>query len=165
MISSKQILGVSEEYLLTKNFNGKEFVLYLNPSRDEFKEMVRHSRNLGGDNVCRFVADGRTKKMYSCNAFQVRHADIRKLVGLPENFESTPFTIDGYVSVDSSGKAVMFAWEDFQMYIGMKNKHSKKMNEYFSKVFSYDWKWLDRYAACADYIFHLQLDFEDMLFG
>ena len=113
MITANTITHLlTEEYYLTKNLKGKEFILYKNPDRSEFQAMLAQSRRLGGDNTLRFVANGRTREMFACNAYQVRHVEIRSMVGLPPQYEATPYTIDGYLSANSTGKAEMFAWED-----------------------------------------------------
>ena len=147
MITSKFILEkLGEEYFNAKNVSGNLVTVYMNPSVDEFKELEKLSRKSGGTNVLRFVADGKNQKMYVWDAYNARHVDIRSsLLHLPANFDATPHTIDGYLEV-SGGKAKMFAWEDIQEYIIMKNKHNKKLDDYFSKVFfTYKWTWLDKY--------------------
>jgi hypothetical protein len=162
MITSKQIVSVSEEYLLNKNVNGHELVVYLNPTKSEFQTLYKQGMSFGDPDV-RFVADAKTQRMYACTAYLARHADIRKLVGLSPYSQQTPYAIDGYLHV--SGNSVkMYSWEDFQLYLNdMKFKKAKDLNKHFATVLSYRWTWLDKYADCSKYIFQLQMEFEDLL--
>lgn len=165
MITSKRILQLVEDYFDSKNVAGQLVTVFENPAKSEFRELERESRKSGGGNILRFIADGNSKKMYVWDAYNARHVDVRKMLNLPPNFEDTPSILDGYLEV-SGGSAKMFAWEDIQFYLAMyKNKKSKKLDSYFSKVFMYRWTWMDKYADCSRFIFNQQMDFEDKIMG
>ena len=165
LITSKQIINQIEQYSDSKNVKGQLVTIYENPTLDEFKDLERSSRQSGGGNVLRCIANAKTQTVYVWDAYNARHVDIRSLLHFPTDFESTPYIIDAYLDV-SGGHARMFAWEDIQFYIAAyKNKKSKKLDQYFLQVFGYKWTWLDRYADCSRFIFQQQLDFEDKMFS
>lgn len=166
MITSRQILSLSEDYFDSKNVNGQLVTIFENPSASEFRELERDSRKSGGGNVLRCIADAKTQKVYVWDAYNARHVDIRtSVLHLPASYDQSPNTIDAYVEV-SGGKAKMFAWEDLQFYlVKYKTQKSAKLDRHFATVFSNRWTWLDRYIDSTRFIMNLQLEFEDKLMG
>lgn len=165
MITSKFIINVFEKYFDSKNVAGRLVTIFENPDKSEFKELEQAARKSGGDNILRFIADGKNQKMYVWDAYNARHADVRQVLRLPPDFENSPGVLDGYLDV-STIPVKMFAWEDIQYYIIMyKNKKSKKLNSYFSNLFTYNWSWLDRYADCSKFISNQQKEFEKKVAG
>jgi hypothetical protein len=84
MITSKQIIKLSEEYAAMGKSQGYQVEIYKNPASSDLSALVKfakeHNRQL---RKVRFVADAKTKTVYVADAYLIEHNDIRKIVGLP----------------------------------------------------------------------------------
>ena len=162
MITSNQITVLLEKYLDSENVAGRLVTIFENPSSDEFKELKDQSKTSSDKTLLRFIANFKTKKVYVWDAYLANHNDIRLALRFHQDIEITPFIINGFLEIVDSGVS-MCSWEDFESYMVYGKKRSKTFNYYFNTIFSYDWKWLDQYAKCSEFIKSKEVEFRSWL--
>lgn len=141
MITSNQIIKLSEEYFNTKKVHGFDVPVYRNPTSDEVKSLK--VMNVG----VRFIADSKSRKVYIWDASKSIHNEIFSfLVSLGvESWNNLDYCVNGLASVSNSGTLNFIVW-DFADRPGDMNID---IVNYFKKISSQDWQWLDRHIPGA----------------
>ena len=83
MITSKQILNLSESYVGTKNIRNNDIVVYVNPTLSDYAKLNRTNPAI------RFIIDSKNKKVYAWNGYLATHGDIVNSRMLPVNISCT----------------------------------------------------------------------------
>lgn len=151
MITSNYIINLSERYINgKKTFMGYAKV-FENPTSSDLLEIEKYFQASQPDNI-RYLAKAKAnaQTVYVWDANLALHKDIRQLLGFPYEPEKSPDIINGEATL-SNGK-VKFLNADSVDYrlsnFEIKNVPDAKLKEirrYLSKVFGYDWNWLDYY--------------------
>lgn len=141
IITSNQILKLLEEYFNTKKVHGFDVPIYRNPTLGEVKSLK--ATNVG----VRFIADSKFRKVYIWDASKSIHNEIFSfLVSLGvESWDNLDYCVNGIANVSDSGQLTFTVW-DFAARPG--EMDNEKVN-YFKRVKSQDWRWLDRYIPGA----------------
>ena len=134
MITSKQIINLTEKYLKGKQYYGNFVDILENPSSREVidlfgKKVPEFLKDI------RFIADAETKKVYVWNSELATHNMVQGDIGYP-NVNDRPNIILGTGKV-SGGKPTITEW-DYSRYVA-----SKKNLDFLEKLFTYKWGWLD----------------------
>jgi hypothetical protein len=167
VITSNQIIQLSEVYISSKKIlNGRKADIYENPTSSDITLMIKNAReeNRTIEEV-RFIADARSpQKVYVVESYDLTHLDLYNTLNLGvsgsgyySSSSKYPYFLNGVARI-SSGKLVMFSWDDFTLQIGSKVPN---VLDWFEKVFSYNWSFTDRYInGCSKYINDKKKQFE-----
>ena len=152
MITSKQIIEISEKYKLLYNPGSGQTttVIFENPTSSDFLDMAKNAKE-GGRTLheLRFIANNKDSKVYIADSWYVLHEQMKYALGLPpdSSFEKTPWLFDG-VAIYSGGRARMTTWDKYDVFITDRGHNSPNMNDWIEEtLYSYRWKWVDQYVS------------------
>ena len=151
MITSKQIISISEDYLDSVNSGGRNIQIFVNPTPDDYKELNAKK--------VRFIADAKNKKIYVWNAYFAIHNAIAYKIGLEPRMEVDLFSGE---SDYYSNKLYMKESSRVRNYVKNRNDSSKEQ-KYLTNFFSQNWSWLDKYVdGAVQYVNDNKQKFEKM---
>ena len=149
MITSKQIIEISEEYNTRKNISGKDVVVYKNPTVDDLKEIQKLSVLQDMPEV-RFVINRNDKGVYIWDSYLANHDQVYGVLHLDWFHRDTDLNIlFGHAYI--KGNRLVPSSSDLRgmFYYVISWIYSKKDFEQNSKrletFFGYDWSFADRY--------------------
>lgn len=159
MITSNQIIKLSEEWLSSISTFRGHTDLYKNPGSSDFLELNRNQVKL-----VRFIADSRSNNVYVANASTSIHYDIVSSVGgsVVSDFNHVePTLLQGLASV--SGSTAIVTESDLIEYYMEKMKKLLlqtipdteeyiKVKHYLDTVLNTNWSWLNRYIKVDGYL-------------
>jgi hypothetical protein len=163
MITSKQIIKISEEWFCNVKNGNISASVYVNPGSSDIKELYKRAElaNRAGSPAIRFIADSRSpQKVYVWDAYYAYHNDVSKVLGFSrpnEHLDEPPFVYDGYGKI-SSGKLIgndTFATTlnidnllnslEVDNSRHLSNKQIKDRIDILRSIFSCNWTFIDRY--------------------
>lgn len=154
MITSWDIIKISEDYVKGKNFRGGYVEVYVNPTRAEMKRVA-------SKNVIRFTADAKTAPptVYVWDASKAIHYEVLTLIGT-DKIDTQPWILGGIAELSGSG-AVMTGWDNFHHVMqNMDTSLRQNAIDFLTRLFNYNWKWLDKYFLATPYIENRQQEFK-----
>jgi hypothetical protein len=80
MITSKQIVNLFEKYFDSKKVYNKDVPVYMNPSFDDLKEIVKVTKSSNPE--ARFIINSKTKAVYAWDSYIANHESIYELLHL-----------------------------------------------------------------------------------
>jgi hypothetical protein len=141
MITSKQIIKLSEDYVGAETFrypggNGNSVYLsvWKNPTSSDINKLKIEGKKFTGrmpDSI-RFVADAKTKDVYVADGFWSVHSMITRIAKIPHD-RSNPSTIEGNAELQG-GKPIIKPIYDPHEPPDMREKRIK-----------FKWDWLNNY--------------------
>jgi len=163
MITSKQILSLTEDYFDTKNVNGYPLLIYVNPTLKEVIDASTFSKKMLHYNEIRFVADNKKQKVYVWDSGLCYHSKVRASLGYTEDFQKTPHLLNGVAGVKGSS-VIMSRMDNFtSLYNTAASSGSKTERKiaynYMEKMLSETWSWLNRYIQCDACLNAMRQDF------
>jgi hypothetical protein len=170
MITSKQIIKLSEEYWGAKNVSGTYTIIYDNPTASDLKDLNLTMNTGNSRRVVRFIADRQYKKVYIWDAWNAHHTQMRPVLGFNSDSLSEYPLMDGYAILSSSNKLNIDDWGDFDtdwMVVNRANpKWSREIVPFLKSFFAANWSWLDRYiAGSSSFLNNCKQKFETRLKG
>ena len=167
MITSKEIINISEEYLKeSKNLQGIPIEIYINPTYQDFidlsKSISKEKRNL---NTVRFIADNRSpQKVYMADAYHVCHDDIRKMIGLSLDYKNTPELFDGIARIVNN-KVETVGWDKYDPFVktaaGWHTSGDFVIQRWFDNTLKINWSWVDKYfPGFSNRVLKYKLEYE-----
>jgi hypothetical protein len=158
MITSNQILSLSEIYADSININGTSVNIYVNPTYDDVKEIFN---NRGKDNSwtgdVRTIIDAKAQKVYVWNAYLSIHVPVIQFLGYDRGAAQGkfPYLITGYANItsnrlvlSSSHQKTMFSFitrpEDVRT-LPPTYKERVDAEKFLKEFFSYNWLFADKY--------------------
>jgi hypothetical protein len=137
MITSKQIIQLSEKYYNSFNISGKDVVLDLNPTLDDYKKLKF--------NDLRFIADSKTKNVVVWNGLLAIHLDVAKKYGVSFNSLYSGQYLCGLAYFPGKSLPMIHCDANASSIIyGDKNKLKERVS-YLTNLFSHDWSWVDKF--------------------
>ena len=136
MITSKQIITISEDLFKAVKVNNSEVLVYKNPGSSD---IVKIYSSAGAIKEFRFIADTSIQPVFVWEAYLSVHRGVIEKLGYT-NFKNKPYLAWGFGDI-ASGKLLVRDW-DYDRY-----DFSPQNIDFMRKIFSYDWKWLDRYIV------------------
>jgi hypothetical protein len=150
MITSKQVIDLTEEYNNTFNVKGKTVILFVNPTGSELKSLKCEE--------FRFTADSSNKKVYVWNGELALHDDINRKL----NLGSRKDLLVGEALLRGSN-LVMYQSDEIEVSISPSLnifKDNVKRQQMMTLLFSINWSWLERYILdSSKYIERRRLEF------
>jgi hypothetical protein len=149
VITSKQILSLSEDYSKSVKVFDKQVDIYKDPTSSDLTALNKSAReNQYIKDQLRFIADAKDKSVYVWNAELAIHNEVRKTLGFPLENNWTPWLVDGLGKI-AGGRLQMYIWDKFEIHLDEVNKKSKKdiLRTWFEKTFAYNWSFADRYVS------------------
>lgn len=145
MITSSQIIKISEDYLLRE----RNLEVFVNPTRSELSTIANTSKALY--NQIRFIADAKDQKLYVWDAYLEIHYYVRRLIKLNPTVIQTPSIINGTANV-TNGRTSIINWTDdydeLLYNISNNNSKSKESKVFLNKLLNeYRWNWLSNYVS------------------
>jgi hypothetical protein len=151
VITSKQIITLSEEYWGAKNVAGNYTIIYSNPTTSDLTDLNITLNSGNSRRVVRFVANNENKTLYIWDAWNAHHTQMRPVLGFNANSLTNSNWIDGYAILTKNNKLTFDDWSDFEtdwMTINKSNpKWFAEIVPFLKKVFSINWSWLDKYVT------------------
>lgn len=133
MITSKQIINISEKWLksLNRDYNNASFDIYINPGSSDYSEIYKNSKR----SRVRFIADNNKKEVYVWDAFLAIHPDVAKKLGITPNlyYCSDPNIITGEANVSGGTAKALTVYPT-----------NPKIIKDVSKI---NWSWLSPYIV------------------
>ena len=138
MITSKQVIDITEKTLKWKQYYGEKVEILENPSSSEVLALF-DIKTPDFLREIRLIADADTKKVYVWNAELATHNMVQSDIGYP-NLNNKPNLILGMGKL-SGGKSLITEWDYSRFYA------SKSNLDFLGKLFSYNWSWLSSYIS------------------
>ena len=157
MITSKEILKISEEFYKDGKIYGSLVTVYVNPTSSDISKMIIHAKEHNRDIFeVRFIADAKNKKVYAADSYDIIHDDMYTVLGFERN---SSFMLDGIAKLNGN-TLVMHSWDKFlRSYIS-----SPKYIIWFKDAFNYNWSFADKYVkGCSNYVANDKKRFEELL--
>jgi hypothetical protein len=157
LLTAKKISEISEEYFSAKRVRANFVEVYVNPTQSEIiSACSKDSKRI------RFTANAKNQKVFIWNAMNAIHYDMLPMLG-QEYTDVYPNIIGGLAEVQG-GKTVMVGWDNFHHIMDVMSSSSRSNAiEFLTKLFSYNWSWLDKYFQATNYINKRKLEFENYL--
>ena len=168
MITSRQILNLSEEYFNSTKTDNGYLEVFVNPTPDEFIQATKECKKHTGQGKIRFFAVNQQKKVYIFDAYLGYHAQAAPLLHLPPDaFDSkSPNLImigtarlDGKSAVMDGCDVIAVSIRDIKNYA----PRSQTWVDYLTRFFATNWLWVDKYIKCSSFLETRKKDFESAL--
>lgn len=167
MITSKQIIQLSEDYDKLISIRGQKIPLYSNPTSSDLLELNKSIKN--SDKFIRFIADAKARKVYIWDGTLAIHSDVVTSLGLGNiaYVREQPNFLLGYCSI-VSGKLILmnqhdsveklssiidalfgyYAWNFSKPEVEIKfGKDIRKSKVWTIAFFMYNWSFLSLYIS------------------
>ena len=147
MITSKQIISISEDWFNRGDWASKDTDIYINPTSSDYRELNKNKIK-----ILRFIIDQPTKTVYVANAWNSVHGEIVDNInnsGISNRFYKLAPTQLAGISTMSGGKSIMSSSDFLFILLRRYNKRDKDLLE---KVLRQDWTWADKYVKITDYL-------------
>lgn len=156
MITSKQIITLSEEYVKTVKSYSNSFPVFENPSAKEIAEACKQSKAQWGTSNIRFFADNNSKKVYIWDAYYSIHIGVARSLDFSDRcINHDPTLFFGSAKVDS-GRAIIEDSDEIRAeQVNLAGSHQDirdKGGLFFKRFFAINWSWVDRYISCSAYL-------------
>jgi hypothetical protein len=98
VITSKQIINISEEWDRTVKNGSLTADVYLNPTSTDLKEIYKKMASNNPKKEIRFIADAKDKKVYVWDASLAPHSYVSHSLGFDTSkwLDEPPFVFDGF---------------------------------------------------------------------
>lgn len=153
MITSKQILNFSEEWIL----NVYGVPAYKNPTSSDFLELHKL-----GVTELRFICDLRNRNVYVCDALKVIHLQMMTALHLPPDM-AKPLLLG--VAKLQGNKAVMVNSDQLENQLRklQKGDYSYGIQHGILLIIKQNWKWCEKYISVSDYLAKIKLSVDKIL--
>ncbi len=155
MITVSDISKISDRHFKARIFRGGYLDVFVNPSKSEIRQVASKKSNR-----IRFTADNRSPhKVWVWDASKAVHYEMLPLLG-PDRCDIYPYILGGVSELQGSN-AVMIGWDNFHHLMNLMDSSSREnVIEFLSRLFSYNWSWLNEYFGVTEYIGKRRLEFE-----
>jgi hypothetical protein len=149
------ITQISDRHYKARTFRGGYVDVFVNPSQSELVKVASKKTNR-----IRFTADNRSpQKVWVWDASKAVHYEMLPLLG-PDRCDVHPYILGGLAELQGPN-AVMIGWDNFFHVMNLMDSSSRQnVIEFLSKLFSYDWGWLNEYFWVTEYVGKRRLEFE-----
>lgn len=157
MITSKQIINISENYLDSININGNYVKIYVNPTYDDVKEISSSLKGQKYFGDLRTIIDAKAQKVFVWDAYLSIHIPVVQFLGYEKGAAqgTFPYILPGYASIinnkivlSSSDQKTMFSFiirpEDIRN-LSPTCKERIDKEKFLKEFFSYNWSFADKY--------------------
>lgn len=147
MITSKQIFGLLETY---EKAQGK-IVIYSNPDKSDLIKLRKAAEDKL-EVMTRFTADANTRKLYVWDGYIALHAQARSMLGLPTEYQKTPWLINGLNEIVRVKLTCPNILDLDMLSPPMSNPNHKifpkvEVIKFYKELFSYNWDWVNTYIS------------------
>lgn len=151
MITSKQIINISEKWVQpVKSWHGRSEV-FLNPDSTDIKELY----NTNNQHIVRFIADNKNKKVYAWDGTTTIHYEVANSIGLGSEYNklynSNLLCGTGVIKL---GKIQMTDATELELDIYLSKDISSIKSDtkkYLEDLVDNNWSWLTPYVNYFDY--------------
>ena len=148
MITSKQIIHLSERFLTHHTSGWSSVDIFENPDSSDIKELYQSDKN---SHQVRFLADKNEKKVWVWNANSALHGEIARVTGAFDSFNKiVPVGIFSGYGYIRGGKIIMHGSDtlDLMLRVVQSDKRKEMVSErdYLNDLLSNNWSWLSRYV-------------------
>lgn len=164
MITSKQILQMSEEYLTSKRIGNNLVEVYVNPTSSDYQ----HLYSINSSHGLRFTADIDTKKFYVWDGFTMMHGEAADLIGIYSKYQAfykrdsiRGFVFGnnlfmGYGTVNNNKLTLIHLSDILETSLSVLPQPASEhffdgTREYFKDILSSRWNWISKYIDCSNY--------------
>jgi hypothetical protein len=150
LITSKQIINLSEEWVQHITTRWGVGDIYRNPSSSDYRELYSHYTS----HAVRFMAYYPSKECYVWDINLEIHYNVAKLVGLSTQFNASyNFNLlSGYASLQG-GKFFMTGIDVSDIFTNKSDANKVFVKQLLSK----DWSWLKKYIDYTNYFKKLEV--------
>ena len=163
MITSKQILNLSEDWFKRVKWNNVNVNIYVNPTSSDIVDLYKSIKDK--DKQIRFIVNAKAQKIYVWDALAMIHESVYPELGLSflPGSVPKPYTMFGYGYI-SGGKIVAYTSDNFpgtlkRLVDGPVMIDNKRLLDssiryvikheidYLSEKFDYSWAFVDRFIS------------------
>lgn len=171
MITSNQIIKLSEDWVTSIKVGNWSCDIYVNPSSSDLKELFQSLKISHNDYKVRYIADAKKQKVYVWNGYLLDHFKACQALRLGDyyNYIALPTTQIGY-AVLSSGKLsfydsspldtmtdAVFMIRDLKyVRAELAFEKFKKYERFLLSFFKINWSFLDKYIPGTVYYIQQQ---------
>jgi hypothetical protein len=148
-----------EEYLTSRLISGRGYLeVYINPTRDELKEIISNPEFSGphrgstDTNHIRFSAIDDTKEVYAWFGEFALHWEVRNLLNLPRSKTMDISGIKCWECGTLDGAAEMRGNTCVMISSDFFNTARSVDVDAAREMLSYDWRWVDRYIKVTPWL-------------
>ncbi len=148
MITSKQVLILSERYLRAKTFPTGYATIFVNPSQSDLVDLKKCSKP--GPLIVRFVADARgSGEVFIWEFSTALHYEVRAELGMPFDYFKDSKILNG--QAEMQGGRLVFSNRDDTflpnaLRISKKGKEGQYCRDFLKNLKASDFSWLERYV-------------------
>ena len=148
------ITQISDRCFKARIFRGGYVDVFVNPSQSELVKVASKKTNR-----IRFTADTRSPQtVWVWDASKAIHYEMLPLLG-SDRCDIYPYILGGVAELQDSN-VEMIGWDNFYHLMNLMDSSSRQnVIEFLSRLFSYDWTWLNEYFLVTDYIEKRNLEF------
>lgn len=170
MITSKQIIQLSEDWFASSSSGNRQFDIYVNPSSSDYLELNKNKVKL-----VRFIVDYSSRKVYISDADNSLHREVLNKIGGSiasdmmnmnyNNFQIGKFHLTGVAEIQGN-KSIMNrsdVIEYFWRMIDWNKPDSPKTQQGYKnigQILSMDWSWVNQYVYVEKYMRVVKSDYE-----
>ena len=162
MITSKQVIKLSEDWFKDVKNGNITASIFVNPGSSDIRDIYKNavSANRAGHPTIRFIADAKTHKVYVWDAYYAYHDDVATELGYVkpnEYLDEPPFVYDGYgkivngkiVGNDTHGTTsnIDSLLNSIETNHYLSDRQIKERIDILSPIFTYNWSFIDRYIS------------------
>jgi hypothetical protein len=144
MITSKQIIKISEDYLKGQRFGSNYVEVYVNPTKSELLLLSEPSKKNAGEREIRFVINPDERKIYVCDAYLGLHPYLRKMLNL--NDDNDMCIIYGEAKYNGSNFTPINLYSAMFSMSRIVSKVPQYRND-VERFFKFDWTWTTQYVT------------------
>jgi hypothetical protein len=148
LITSRQIIQISEEWAKSPKIFGKPVNIYVNPGSSDIKDMYKLMTNSSNKEI-RFFADAKAQKVFVADAMLIQHQDIEKAMGykpIDYGYDVPEYYIEGMGHI-GGGRIILHANEDETSVLDTQGKYNWSfLEKYISGITAYLEKIKKKYA-------------------
>ena len=149
VITSKQVIGISERFLVSKTFPTGYASVFVNPSQSDLVDLKKHSKP--GPLTIRFVADARgSGEVYIWEFSTALHYEVRAELKMPFDYFKDSKILNGQAEMQG-GRLVFSNREDTflpnALRISKKGKEGQYCRDFLKNLKASDFSWLERYVS------------------
>jgi hypothetical protein len=153
LITSRDILNLSENWITSFSKNGSNVNIFVNPGSSDILELVKGTREK--DTPIRYVADAKIKKVYVWNAYAAIHYDVAPYINPSYDRSGNDshvifgygYTLGGKITSFTENLSTVSMFVDQLASSNSRYSNNENLISRLHDMFQYNWSFLDNYIS------------------
>jgi hypothetical protein len=144
MITSKQIIKISEKYVDYISSSWATTPIFINPTSSDFKELYQNDTS----HRVRFIIDNLSKTVYTWSAYHVLHGTVAQKYNLMNRYKNSDPNLIMGVGDLKGGKVYMTGSDSLESNIFSikQNLFKDKTKQFLIELININWSWVNKYV-------------------